>query len=66
MSESGCRQFDLFEGVDGSTLHLSEEWESEEALQEHYSKDYSVEVFENYKDWLSVPVEVLKMYQCSE
>jgi len=62
--EPGCRQFELHENNEERNLFLYEEWESESALEEHYLKPYTLQVFENYKQWLAVPVEIVKMSKC--
>ncbi|BDM83309.1 putative quinol monooxygenase [Acaryochloris marina] len=60
-SEPGCRQFSLLEGLDDGCLYLYEEWESQAALADHYQQPYTKSVFECYEQWLSQPVEVIKM-----
>lgn len=64
--EPGCRQFELHENEndDKKCLFLYEEWESDSALEEHYLKPYTSQVFENYKQWLAEPVEIVKMRKC--
>ena len=62
--EPGCRQFELHENDVERSLFLYEEWESESALEEHYQKPYTAQVFEKYKQWLAAPVEVVKMRKC--
>lgn len=62
--EPGCRQFELHENNIERTLFLYEEWAGEPALDEHYQKPYTAEVFESYKEWLASPVEVVKMTKC--
>lgn len=62
--EPGCRQFELHQDDEGRSLFLYEEWESESALEEHYLKPYTTQVFENYKQWLAAPVEIVKMRKC--
>lgn len=62
--EPGCRQFELHENGEERSLFLYEEWESESALEEHYLKPYTSQVFENYKQWLVAPVEIVKMKKC--
>jgi len=63
--EPGCRQFELHENNIEKSLFLYEEWESELALEEHYQKPYTSEVFEKYKEWLASPVDVVKMAKCA-
>ena len=63
-AEPGCRQFELHENVAEKNLFLYEEWASEHALEEHYLKPYTSQVFESYKAWLSEPVDVVKMSKC--
>ncbi|MGH1403130.1 MAG: putative quinol monooxygenase [Alphaproteobacteria bacterium] len=62
--ESGCHQFELHESPSEGNLFLYEEWESEQALAEHYEKPYIVDVFEQYKEWLAAPVNIVKMQKC--
>lgn len=62
--EPGCRQFELHENAEERSLFLYEEWETESALEEHYQKPYTLQVFENYKQWLAAPVEIVKMSKC--
>lgn len=64
--EPGCRQFELHENKSDGNLFLYEEWESESALEGHYQEPYTSAVFESYKEWLSAPVEVVKMEKCLE
>ena len=59
LEESGCRQFELHEDESETYLFLYEEWTSNSAIEEHYQKPYTIEVFESYKKWLTVPVDVL-------
>ena len=59
--EAGCKQFELHDGEDDGCLYLYEEWEDEIALEEHYSKDYTKNVFEKYQNWLAKPVDITKM-----
>ena len=64
--ESGCKQFELHEDDSEKHLFLYEEWENELALEEHYKKQYTAEVFEKYRKWLTVPVDIIKMKKCSD
>ncbi|BFM17375.1 putative quinol monooxygenase [Maricurvus nonylphenolicus] len=63
--EPGCIQFELHENEHEKALFLYEEWESESALEEHYQQPYTAEVFEAYKEWLAVPVDIEKMKKCT-
>lgn len=63
--EPGCRQFELHENVIKKDLFLYEEWENESALEEHYQQPYTAAVFESYKEWLAVPVDIVKMKKCT-
>lgn len=58
-AEPGCLQFVLHEG--NGSLYLYEEWSNEAALTLHHGQPYTAEVFENYKAWLTEPVNVIKM-----
>lgn len=59
LKEEGCRQFVVHH--DDMSLYLYEEWDSQTALNEHYSMPYVVPVFESYKEWLAEPVEINKL-----
>jgi len=59
--EKGCRSFDLFNSPDQSTLYLYEEWDDQNALDEHYNKPYTAEVFKSYENWLAQPPRILPM-----
>lgn len=63
--ETGCRHFELHEGLTEDCLYLYEEWDSQAALDEHYAQPYTKAVFESYQQWLAKPVEVIKMQKCS-
>lgn len=60
-SELGCITFLLHENEEENQLCLYEQFTSQEALDEHYSKPYIVPVFEAYQEWLAKPVEVKKL-----
>lgn len=60
-AEKGCRSFDLFNSPDQSTLYLFEEWDDQNALDEHYAKPYIIEVFKAYEDWLAEPPRILPL-----
>ena len=61
--EEGCYRFDVFEGSGNDVcLYLFEEWRDDDALSDHYAKDYTKAVFENYQNWLAKPVEIHKFY----
>lgn len=61
-AEPGCEWFDLYEGAEGSgTLHLWEKFASDAALEAHYAKDYTRQVFDAYQEWLAQPVEVQRL-----
>lgn len=59
--EAGCRTFRLLEDPKTQCLHLYEEWDDSAALDAHYSKPYTREVFAAYENWLAVPVEIVKL-----
>lgn len=63
LSEDGCLQFVLHEGLKDKCLYLYEEWKSEEALALHYEMPFIKKIFEQYEAWLSEPVEVTKMHK---
>ncbi len=66
LNESGCHVFSLMESqTDANKLHLFEIFENEQALEQHYQKDYTKAVFANYDKWLSNPIEVRKMKSAS-
>jgi len=66
LNESGCHVFSLMESqTDANKLHLFEIFESEQALEQHYQKDYTKAVFANYDKWLAEPIEVRKMKSAS-
>ncbi|MEO1205867.1 MAG: putative quinol monooxygenase [Pseudomonadota bacterium] len=60
-SEPGCHRFDLFTGNSDGCLYLFEEWDNDEALEQHYAQPYTAKVFALYQDWLAHPVEVHRM-----
>ncbi len=60
-AEKGCRSFDLFNSPDQSTLYLFEEWDDQNALDEHYAKPYIIEVFKAYENWLAEPPRILPL-----
>ena len=61
-AETGCEWFELYEGAEGSdTLHLWEKFVSDAALEAHYAKEYTKQVFDAYQEWLAQPVEVQRL-----
>lgn len=59
LEETGCHLFTVFLNRDNpGVLHLFEIFENEEAVQLHYEKDYTKEVFAKYENWLQAPVEI--------
>jgi len=54
----------LHENKSEKILFLYEEWSDELALEQHHQKPYTSEVFASYKEWLSAPVDVVKMTKC--
>jgi len=61
--ESGCLQFDLFEGKGEASgcLYLLESWADDAALQAHHEQAYTKNVFEHYKKWLADDVQLVRM-----
>lgn len=60
LNESGCLKFILHED-ENKTLYLYEEWVDEHALHYHHEMEYTLTLFENYKNWLATPIEVNKV-----
>ncbi len=62
LDEPGCHVFSAFESRDEDhTLHLFECFDDEAALEVHYTKTYTRDVFEAYKTWLRAPVDVKRL-----
>lgn len=62
LREVGCHVFTLLEAKDiANTLYLYEEYESESALDHHLEKEYTKQIFEQYKLWLDAPVTLIKL-----
>ncbi|MGQ8365840.1 putative quinol monooxygenase [Glaciecola sp. 1036] len=62
--EPGCIQFELHENSEEGKLFLYEQWQDENALTLHYQQPYTAHVFEQYEQWLQIPVDVVKMDKC--
>lgn len=60
-AEPGCERFDLFENEAEHRLYLFEEWRDQAALDAHYEKPYTAEVFKHYENWLLREPAVSKM-----
>jgi quinol monooxygenase YgiN len=60
-AEHGCRSFDLFESPDQTTLYLFEEWDDQNALDQHHTEPYTVAVFKAYQEWLAEPPRILPL-----
>ncbi|MCG8493587.1 MAG: antibiotic biosynthesis monooxygenase [Sneathiellales bacterium] len=57
LEEPGCHLFTVLENRDEQgVLHLFEIFEDEDAVQAHYDKDYTKQVFARYQSWLAEPV----------
>jgi quinol monooxygenase YgiN len=61
-AESGCRSFDLFEAPDQDTLYLFEEWQDQDALDQHHAQPYTSAVFKSYQGWLAEPPRILPLH----
>ena len=63
LAEPGCHVFAAFEGEDAGqrVLHLFEHFADQAALDAHYAKDYTKEVFASYETWLGAPVEIVHL-----
>ncbi len=61
-AERGCKSFNLFESPDHKTLYLFEEWEDQNALDQHHAKPYTVSVFKAYEDWLAETPRILPLH----
>lgn len=61
-AENGCRSFNLFEAPDQDTLYLFEEWEDQNALDQHHAKPYTSAVFKAYEEWLAEPPRILPLH----
>jgi quinol monooxygenase YgiN len=59
LEETGCKQFVVHSG--SGKLFLYEQWDSQAALDAHYTMPYVVPVFTAYKLWLAEAVEIHKM-----
>jgi quinol monooxygenase YgiN len=55
LAEPGCRVFTLLEGQ--QELWLFEEFDNEAALRFHLEQAYTKAVSDNYREWLSEPVQ---------
>ncbi len=59
LAEPGCHLFTVLKNCDEpGVLHLFEIFDDEAAVQMHYQKDYTKEVFAKYQDWLASPVDI--------
>ncbi|WP_210187005.1 putative quinol monooxygenase [Methylobacterium gossipiicola] len=65
-SEPGCRSFVLHEDEGGGCLYLYEIWDNEAALAAHHAQPYTQAVFEQYRAWLSEPVEITRLRAIGE
>lgn len=63
-AEPGCRAFTLHDNWEnGKELYLYEVWDTEAALDEHHEQPYTRAVFDSYQNWLSQPVEIIRLRQ---
>ena len=61
-AEPGCRAFVLHDDQDGGgRLYLYEVWDDDAALAAHHAHPYTRAVFDSYRDWLSEPVEIIRL-----
>ncbi|MBB3993294.1 quinol monooxygenase YgiN [Sulfitobacter undariae] len=60
-AESGCYSFKLFEAPDQDKLYLFEEWQDQDALDQHLAQPYTVAVFKSYEGWLAEPPRILPL-----
>jgi len=59
LEEPGCHLFTVFKSCDEpNVLHLFEIFKDKAAIEAHYAKEYTKQVFLKYKEWLLVPVDV--------
>lgn len=59
LAEPGCHLFTVLENRDKpGVLHLFEIFDDDAAVQKHYEKYYTKEVFAKYQDWLASPVDI--------
>lgn len=66
-AEPGCRAFILHDDqCDGGRLYLYEVWDNEAALALHHAQPYTQAVFDNYRDWLSSPIEITMLRKIGE
>ncbi|MCJ2082845.1 putative quinol monooxygenase [Methylobacterium sp. J-090] len=66
-SEPGCRRFTLHEDRDGDgPLYLYEIWDDDAALAAHHAQPYTCAVFDQYRTWLSGPVEITRLRRIGE
>jgi quinol monooxygenase YgiN len=66
LAEPGCQFFAVFENCDSpGTLNLFERFTNEDAVREHYSREYTKHVFSAYEEWLERPVVVQRLFAAS-
>lgn len=59
LAEPGCHLFTVLENRDEpGILHLFEIFDDEAAVQAHYEKGYTKDVFAKYQNWLQSPVDI--------
>ncbi|WP_299850912.1 putative quinol monooxygenase [uncultured Roseovarius sp.] len=61
-AESGCRSFKLFEAPDQDRLYLFEEWQDQDALDQHHAQPYTAAVFKSYEEWLAEQPRILPLH----
>ncbi|PWW39468.1 quinol monooxygenase YgiN [Idiomarina loihiensis] len=61
--EPGCLRFEVYCDKDSQNIFLIERFTNTAALDSHYAKDYTKDVFSFYEEALASPVRVDKMYE---
>ncbi|MEM5545046.1 antibiotic biosynthesis monooxygenase [Sulfitobacter sp. AS92] len=57
----GIRHIELFEAPDKDRLYLFEEWQDQDALDQHHAQPYTAAVFKSYEGWLAEPPRILPL-----
>ena len=61
-AEEGCEQFTVHRAADGAPrLYIYERWRDRAAFDFHHAQPYTVEVYEQYRDWLAGGVTITEL-----